>query len=687
MFATSDRFKEVIRDTSEQYLMGIITTANGTVIEINDSVISSGSVSITKQSLAGQELSFGGAVIGELDISIRTELSRYLLYDAIIDLWCRVVVDGESEYIPMGIWVIAEAERDKKVLKIVAYDTLIHYNKEYDIALGGTPYELMKAFAISCGCELAEDEAYYKQLPNWDQFITIDEHSGCATFRDAAYIVAQMCGCYIQSDRYGRISMRQFSVEPAFSLTKGQRYSSSISDFVCHYTELEVTGQAGTFVSTSNATTKGMRMLIEDNTAWDYGIEEILYQRVHNLRVVLEQISYTPCEVNIPSDPSIDCGDMVTLHTDDGEINSLLTSYTWHYRGVMELISSGINPYLQSADSAGNRQIRNLKRDIDAAKVIYYPFRNDSRVKIGSEMQKVASVVFTTIADTSVVFQGTVQIEATVPDAEEEQIITFPVPTIEQSEEIIIDASSGKKVYNYTIGEQTLEVPVKTHKRGFANLCIRYSYDNIDQGMEYIDTLTDGGRVLSLYYPVNRVGSSTTHTFEVWMSIEGGDATIREGMFVGSVSGQGLAVISQWNGQLEVEDYIPIVYCPQKPIDVKSIVDVGPVATTNTLRETGSFHTHLLPIKRNDTVTIRTFDAYIDENILAVKQQTVVFNIANNKYVELAGGTTHLRKTYAFDGESIEIDEGSAMSVHVVTDDFMTVEDVAVEDVTAEQYQ
>jgi hypothetical protein len=678
MFATSDKYKEVIRNTSEQYLMGVITTSDGTTVEINDSVISNGSVSISKQSMTGQELSFGGAILGELDISIRTDVSRYLMYGATIDLWCRVVVDGNSEYIPMGVWVIAEAERDKKALKMVAYDNLIKFNKKYDLALEGTPYELMSAFAAECGCELAEDIEYYLSLTNGNEYISVNQDTGCGTFRDAASVVAQMCGCFVESDRYGKISMRRFHTEPDFSLTKSQRYSSVISDFICHYIEVEITSRAGNIVSINEEFDVGMKMQLDDAPAWDYGLEEILQQRADNLRTALEQIYYTPCEVSIPSDPAIDCGDMVTLHTDDGDVNSLITSYVWTYHGVMNLTSSGVNPYLQTSDAASSRQLRNLRQEIDAAKVIYYPFRNASKVTLGKELNKVASVVFTTITDTSVVFQGTFQVNVSVPDIEETQTIDVTVPTITPTTEIVIDPTAGTKVQNYEIGEKILQFPIKCHKRDFANLYIHYSYDNVDQRIEYVGSLNNGGHVISLYYPVNKIDIDTTHTFEIWMSIENGDAVIESGGFIGAVSGQGLAATSQWNGMIEQMEFLDRMAIT--PVTVRPITEAKLTAITDTNNRANTFRDVLTRMPLRNIVRMRTLNDNMGDNCfdIIVRQQTVTFNIDNNKYIEVVEGNTQLRTTYVFGDKVIEIDTGNAVSADVRTDDLKTVESVVI---------
>ena len=693
MFATSDRFKEVIRDTSEQYLMGIITTNDGATHEVNDSVISNGSVSIVRQSTTGQELSFGGAILGELDISIRTDANRYLFYGAEIDLWCGIVVDGEMEYIPMGLWTIAEAERDKKALKMVAYDKLIKFDKKYDLALEGTPFELMSAFARECGCDLAEDEAYYKLLTNGEEYITINEDSGCTTYREAAGLVAQMCGCFVQADRYGMITMRQFATNPMFGITKGQRYSSKISDFICHYIELEASGMAGTFVSIDSEFDVGMKMTIENSPVWDYGLDDVLQARTDNLRNYLGQISYTPSELSIPSDPSIDCGDMIRLYADDGTVNTLVTSYVWHYHGAMEVKSDGVNPYLQTSDASNSRQLQNLKQEIDAAKVIYYPFKNTAKVKLGTELQKVASVVFTTIADTSIIFQATFQVDVEVDDIEDEQNLSVTVPTIEQGEAITFPVTEpgggigeavtvNKTVYNYNIVEKILTLPIKVSKRDFANLRIHYFYDNIDQKIEYVSSLNTGGHVLTLYYPVNKVAIDTTHTFEIWMSLDSGEAIIDAGMFIGAVSGQGLAATSQWNGILEIEEYLEHITVTNLT-EVRKFTSEDLTVRHNTTKQSPSFSDTLTRVSFT-TVGMRGLnDTFGGENIrdqmgLIVRQQTVDFGFASNMYVKVVDDVASLKTEYIFDSEKSTIDAGTMYAISVKNTGFASVESLEV---------
>jgi hypothetical protein len=311
-------------------------------------------------------------------------------------------------------------------------------------------------------------------------------------------------------------------------------------------------------------------------------------------------------------------------------------------------------------------------------------------VKLGSELQKVASVVFTTVADTSIVFQGTFQVNVEVDDIEEEQTISVTVPTIEQGEEIIIPVTEpggaigeavtvNKTVYNYNIGEKILDFPIKCHKRDFANLYIHYSYDNIDQKIEYVGSLNHGGHVISLYYPVNKVAIDTTHTFEIWMSIGNGNATIDEGMFIGAVSGQGLAATSQWNGILEIEEYIERIR--PLPLQIRPINEALSVIP-NTNKRVNVFSDTLTRFARTQ-IGMRGLTEHFggesikDQIAIIVRQQTVQFTNLS-EYVVNDAGVLKLRTEYQYFSNPATIDEGQMASAQAITTDKVSVKSLEV---------
>ena len=78
-------------------LMGTLTLEDGTQIPLSDANVEDGSVSISWECVSGEEIELGSATMAQLDIAIRTELSRYVFYGAKIDLSYGVLL-------PVGTW-------------------------------------------------------------------------------------------------------------------------------------------------------------------------------------------------------------------------------------------------------------------------------------------------------------------------------------------------------------------------------------------------------------------------------------------------------------------------------------------------------------------------------------------------------------------------------------------------------
>lgn len=655
MYNTSEQYKDAINNSNPSYLTGTITFEDGTTELLTTANIVLGGASITMQAVTGDVLEFGAAVLGELNIDIVTEESRYKYFNGVIDLKYSVETENGLESIPLGTWTISEAERDKRYLKITAYDNLLKLDIDYDLSTSGNAFEVMTSFAEDCGCELAEDEDYYRTLPNWEEFITINTDSGCSTYRQAVCAVAQMLGCFVQADRYGKISMRRFSTEETFRLSAGQRYSSTIADYHCQYVELQVTGLNGQYVAISENVESGLSMYMTDAPAWDYGVEEVLQQRTNNLLSYLETIHYTPCEFSTFSDPTIDCGDRVTLLTDQGEVETIITSYTWNYQGQMELQSVGKNPYLTGKNSKDQRMVRNLTQSVEAAKLIFYPFRNIKPVTLTEELEPVASVRFISTHETSVIFSATFQVEVQVDDVEHKTTLT------------LLDEEGLETVY---------EIPYKQH--GFAELNIRYYYNSVDLGTHYTQTLSAGSHIISLYYVIATVKENSINQFAISMNINGGNAEIKKEMFRGAISGQGLAGTSRWDGTITVEevfDAIPIA-------DIKALPFGDSVVFTDIHREdAGSF------TEKFGNVSVFSVTALAFNDVLGVNQivtnytfETAKKSVYEYDRVRVVTDDNKFRVPSTFTYTSVEqpIDSGRMTVLSIDTDSYVSIEEIEV---------
>lgn len=113
MYAVSDAFLAAIGEkTRTYYWTGSITTTAGKTYEITARDIVKGSGYITRQCCESSEITIGGVYAAEAGISLITDIDRYTLLDAVMTLTFHLLLaDGTYEEVPMGTFVISEANR------------------------------------------------------------------------------------------------------------------------------------------------------------------------------------------------------------------------------------------------------------------------------------------------------------------------------------------------------------------------------------------------------------------------------------------------------------------------------------------------------------------------------------------------------------------------------------------------
>ena len=87
MLRISDEYTNAIQAMGRtDRITGTVVLDDGSVIELDDSNIEDGTTSVTWDCVSGEEIEFGSAIISQLDISIRSDVSRYAFYGAQISL-------------------------------------------------------------------------------------------------------------------------------------------------------------------------------------------------------------------------------------------------------------------------------------------------------------------------------------------------------------------------------------------------------------------------------------------------------------------------------------------------------------------------------------------------------------------------------------------------------------------------
>lgn len=670
-------------------LIGTLTLEDGTQIPLSDANVEDGSVSISWECVSGEEIEFGSATMAQLDMAIRTELSRYVFYGAKIVLSYGVLLPGGTWYdVPLGAFTVAEAERKSTLVEMTAYDNLLAMDKDYGgKALYGTPFEIFMAICEECGLELATTEEEFLAMPNGAEKIQVDETSGCKTWRDCAKVVAQMLGAFVVADRDGKVALRRYGKEKSVTIPRKNRFTTKMADYICSYMGLRVVSSSGEYRAYDANQEEGLELTIQDAPAWDYGMEETLQARVDALLQEVIQIIYTPGDVTMTGDPSLECGDLVELQTEDGSVTTLITSMTWKYRGRMTVKSAGVNPYLKSQVTRKTVILRELQTQTTENKLIFYSFTNQNAVtvKAGGEEQLVAQVTFATTKPTSAMFIAQLPVDVECEDSEDTQTTTNETETTYNVEakdstgaSISITDMDGNPVTLSVVVKNTDTDTVKTISHGYVDLQVEYYIDGTLVDYQLIQRCHAGSHILALFYTFDSLDGNTNFQWQVKIRVVGGSGTVTvpKRAFRATVTGQGMAGTDQWDGTLSFDESVA-------PISLRSgltLVDIAEEVSTKTQVPTpADFVERVAAISLRSRLTLGSLSERVSTTEIRQKKtiDTAEWDYTD-RYVEIVGSEIMARVEWKYESAEQSIDSGRMTAVKAVTNDLASVEEVTV---------
>ena len=519
MYQVSAAYKKAMKEPVHRFLIGG-SISNTTFSDRN---ILKGSFSITNQCSDDSEMKIGQVYVGELNATfVNLNVERYSLQNKLIKpTFSRKTADG-YETIPLGIFKVSEASWTSSGIVIKAYDNMAELDKGCDVnSANGTPYELALLACKSCKLELGTTKEEFKRFANGVENLSMVTENDIETWRDFISWVAQTCACFVTADRFGKIVFRTYGDTVVDTIDSKHRFTgASFSDFETRYTGLSC-------VNIGDKTTSYYGMEVDDaltynlgsNPFLQYGVDDAKEEMRRAILHSLQNICYVPFKASMIGDPVYDLGDVLSMSEGiaDGSKLYCITKYTFNYNGEYEVQGVGKNPAIANAKSKTDKNIAGLMNQDDENLIHFTVFTNTGPVVVEDKSnQSVFSMRFIATKTTHVAL-----------DME----ILLNVETTEEGEEYQwVEHDAVAKVHYYIDGaEIDLRKPVETWQ--------------------------DGQHILTLRYDLQAVDAAI-HTWDVWIEMQGGSATIDTYGIHAVAMGQGLAAESDWDGTITASDEV-----------------------------------------------------------------------------------------------------------------------------------
>ena len=555
MYPVSEEFLSAVQENTRNfYWTGRITTKAGVVHEFGNGDIVKGSGYITGQCCGSAEIEIGTVYAAEMGITLFSEIDRYTLEDAKVELFYHLRLgNGSFEEVPMGIFEVSEANRTLHCLEIKAYDYMLRFERNFNgFETVGNAYAFLALCCKACDVELAHTQAEIEAMPNCAELLSVYTENDIETYRDVLFYVGQVLGGFFCINREGKLELRKYGNVPVMTVSDRQRVSSSFSDFITRYTAISSTN-----VKTQTAeyyaleTDDGLTMNLGVNPLLQFGLEETRKALLENILSDLSVIRYVPFDSDTIGNPALDLGDVLVFsggHADETQL-ACVTGYQIKINGKHSLKCVGKNPRLAQAKSKNDKNLSGLLNQIEAGKIGIHTFTNASAYTVNETDVKIISIEFAAAEETHVQFFAIVLVDvsadAAVQAGTAKGTVVIPVPSV---------AEDGTET-TVNVSVET-ELPVTVPVDGRAVARVRYVFNDEEILTHYpAESWGSGKHVLPLYYPIEKLIPNFTNTFQVFLRLEGGSGQFDTGGCIASISGQGMAAAPAWDGKIVIRRY------------------------------------------------------------------------------------------------------------------------------------
>lgn len=371
---------------------------SGTIdsVAFTEAHILRGSLKISGQNAEMDNVSIGTAASKELEITFLHSLglTRTTLYGKSISLTYKLKLANDTyEDLPLGTYIITEANWTLRGIEVTAYDVMSKFDKYFDettaeYPMSARPYQMIEWVCEQQGVEFGMTEQEVQALPNGT--IYMEYVKGTAqTYREFIAYLAAACGCFAIIDRTDKLIFKRYSGAQYDSYGATERLTGgSFSDFMTRYNAYTVQDFAsGQSVVVKTNQYVGLTMDLGRNPFLNSASKSVLRP---NVLTELANINFAPfsCRFNFP--PIYDLGDCIKLTGGIGDNNPHVINYfSWNYNVALTLEGYGKNPALAQAISQLDKEISGVANFTDLMATGYITATNRNEIEIDDSKKKV----------------------------------------------------------------------------------------------------------------------------------------------------------------------------------------------------------------------------------------------------------------------------------------------------------
>ena len=536
MYRGSDQFQAAnLKDIQKQKVRGLIDT-----IPFESGNISAGSLTIINQSSDSSDTKIGAVFTGTLTATFLPNLSvtPRSWYGRRITVEFGLCISENPdvyEWVPMGVYTVAEATVTENGIAVKAYDDMVKLSTKLpdSYIVSGTVYSITDFICRRCGLTFGMTEIECQSLPNGDQTLGLYTPNDCETYRDIIYWLSVTVGGWATITREGKLIYGTYNrtfVTEAETDQYNRLQGANFSDFITSFGSATFTKPDDTTIHVGSVGV-GQDYAVGMDPFIQYGTPMVRNNMRFAIFHAIEKMQFMPFRLDQISAPVYDLGDIVYMEgglASDREYIGCVQSIQWTLGKGITIQGFGADPKLKNGTSGGSAASSAARKATAASEMVYKRYQNLSAFTIGTTASKVVNIEFQTERETDIEIWHEIQLDADVSSA------------------------AGMTVHAV------------------------YYLDGVEQTRKPVETYFDDGKhLLDLHYE-EYLENNGSHTWEVYLVCSGGTITIDTEGILAVLKGQGISKVESWTGVIVLEDTIGRLSIT---MDHRDFIDLVNVAT------------------------------------------------------------------------------------------------------------
>ena len=370
--------------------------------------ILAGSFSINNKICDSNEIGIGNVYIGELTATFRgVAISDGNWNGQVITPVFSLLTDEDTdtwEDVPLGVFTVAEATISASGVSVKAYDNMTKFDQYCttyhgsgggpqmaeggSVVLGRNAFAALMGLCRKVGVTFGMTRADVAALVNSNNPLNLFEDNDITTYRDMLSWIAQTLCSNATINRSGELVLVPFKSASDYTFDDEHRHEgASFKDFTTRITQVcldckPVETSYEYHVTPNN----GLSYELGQNPYLQIGSSADRDTAMGNILTALQNVNYTPFDVNLTGCPIFDLGDVLTFT--DGILSSskkgCVTSYTYTANAAYKLSCGGKNPAEANAKSATDKRIDGVSSSVSSQKSNVTSIRNGEAATLGT---------------------------------------------------------------------------------------------------------------------------------------------------------------------------------------------------------------------------------------------------------------------------------------------------------------